>query len=340
MELIVYRHNSYNLITTIDLLVLIPLLLYSAPPSKPTSMPDGNKKGAYGNSAGPEASFRRTWDREAYAAKASEREAREREEGKARYEAKLSGKKYYAPPPTSHHPSSSSSNRQDGRGRPDQGPSSGDNYVDARASRLDVSSQIGKVHMLTGSMASVTGRRGRGAGFYCEDCDLTFKDNLQWVDHLNSKQHLIALAAKRGERPGEVGEVKRASLEEVRARLRFLKEKRERETKEAGLSGGVLLEERLRIREAEWEQEREERRVKRREARRRNKGEGGDGGARKDGGVVEGGEEGRGKEEKETRDQDKQRPSAQNGSVVEMDVDMDSEMAKMMGFQGFGTTKA
>ncbi|KAI9749779.1 MAG: hypothetical protein M1815_002274 [Lichina confinis] len=242
-----------------------------------------NKKSAYGSSAGPEASFRRTWDREAYAAKASEREAREREESKARYEARLAGKKYHAPPPPRAPPATSLTLSKDKDGRGDGGRHAPpNNYVDARASRLDVSAQIGKVQMLTGTMAAVTGRRGRGAGFYCEDCDLTFKDNLQWVDHLNSKQHLVSLAARRGSADAGdgLGEVKRATLEDVRERLRYLKDKKLRDEHEAQLSGTVLLQERLKMREEEFEKERELRRIKRRERRRNNHGGVGAGDAR------------------------------------------------------------
>ncbi|PHH86550.1 hypothetical protein CDD83_10074 [Cordyceps sp. RAO-2017] len=60
-------------------------------------MADGQKsKSAYGAPAG-DTDFRRTWDLDEYAARAKEREAKEREEGKARYEARLAGKKYHKP---------------------------------------------------------------------------------------------------------------------------------------------------------------------------------------------------------------------------------------------------
>ena len=103
------------------------------------------------------------------------------------------------------------------------------------------------------------GKRGKGAGFYCGDCDLTFKDNLQFVDHLNSRQHLVAV--------GETGEVKRAGVEEVRERLRWLKERREAEEEEER-KGRVGLRERLDGREREEEAERERKRVERRNKRR------------------------------------------------------------------------
>ncbi|CCE64028.1 hypothetical protein TPHA_0G01920 [Tetrapisispora phaffii CBS 4417] len=34
-------------------------------------------------------------------------------------------------------------------------------------------------------------KKGKQFGFYCELCDLTFKDNLQYIDHLNHKTHNI-----------------------------------------------------------------------------------------------------------------------------------------------------
>ena len=30
-------------------------------------------------------------------------------------------------------------------------------------------------------------------GFYCETCSVTLKDNLSFLDHLNSKQHLVLI---------------------------------------------------------------------------------------------------------------------------------------------------
>ncbi|KAI9882966.1 MAG: hypothetical protein M1823_005284 [Watsoniomyces obsoletus] len=282
-------------------------------------MTDPTKQSAYGGRPSAEASFRRTWDREAYAAKAASREASEREEGKARYEAKLAGRKYYAPPPSSSsHPPPSSSSTQD-------------NLIDARTSRLDVSSSVGKVHILTGIQATLTGRRGRGAGFYCESCDLTFKDNLQWVDHLNSKQHLVNTGN------GNLAEVKRATLEEVRQRLRFLKERKEREEKERKLlegegGTGILLEERLKGRHEEMEKERERRREKRRERRRKNGNNGnGDGDGDANGGTGE------------TENGDVKMEDVRIGNSIEepqtQEEDEEMKMARMMGFQGFGTTK-
>ncbi|KAL9094107.1 MAG: hypothetical protein Q9165_003522 [Trypethelium subeluteriae] len=197
-------------------------------------MADSKKSGAYGTGSS-DTSFRRTWDKSEYADKAAAREQKLKDEGKARYEAALAGKKYVrraSTPPDAHE-------------------------TEARKARLDVASQVGKTMLVPAG--SAVGKRGKGAGFYCDACDLTFKDNLQFVEHLNSRQHLVAT--------GQSGEVKRATVQEVTERLAWLKRKREDE-KEAEV---VDLGERLAVRQEQDEREREERRRKRNEKRRKTK---------------------------------------------------------------------
>ncbi|KAI9696124.1 MAG: hypothetical protein M1836_005955 [Candelina mexicana] len=198
-------------------------------------MPDLPRSSAYGPTTS-DTSFRKTWDRAEYAQKAEAREAALKQEGAERYEAKLSGRKYV---PRARTP-----------------PDAID--TTSRASRLDVSANIGKTTLVPAGAS--LGKRGRGAGFYCGECDLTFKDNLQFVDHLNSRQHLVAT--------GQTGEVRRASVGEVRERLGWLKRKREEERRGEVLDLGVRLEV---AREGE-EREREERRRRRNEKRRKGRG--------------------------------------------------------------------
>ncbi|KAF2465464.1 uncharacterized protein BDR25DRAFT_306608 [Lindgomyces ingoldianus] len=194
-----------------------------------------NRQGAYGGTNGGDTSFRKTWDREEYAARAAEHERKQKEEGKARYEAAASGKKY--------------------RRRASTPPDARE--TEARSHRLDVASMVGKT-MLVPQGAGV-GKRGKGAGFYCEACDLTFKDNLQYVEHLNNRQHLVAT--------GQTGEVTRATAEEVHQRLLWLKRKKDEESK-----GEVLdLDSRLKLNKEREDQEREEKRRKRNEKRRKTK---------------------------------------------------------------------
>ena len=190
-------------------------------------------------------SFGKTWDREEYAQKAAADEARRKEEGKARYEAKLLGKKWHAPVDYSTLEATSS-----------------------RKNRLDVASMVGKTTIVPSG--SAVGKRGRGAGFYCSDCDLTFKDNLQLVEHFNSKQHLIAT--------GQSGEVVQAGVEDVRLRLRMLAHQKRAREEEDRKVWQLDLGERLKEREEQDAKEREEKRRKRNEKRRK----GGDNGIKQE----------------------------------------------------------
>jgi U4/U6.U5 tri-snRNP component SNU23 len=194
-----------------------------------------SKKSAYGTAAS-DTDFRKTWDRAQYEAKAQKEQEERREEGKARYEAKLEGKKWHKPADLSTLDSTSS-----------------------RAGRIDVASMVGKSTLVPAG--SAVGKRGRSAGFYCEACDLTYKDNVQYIEHLNSKQHLI--------NTGQSGEVVRATLQDVRDRLEMLKQrKREREEEDKRM-GEVDLNARLKKAEEIEDKEREERRRKRNEKRRK-----------------------------------------------------------------------
>ena len=188
------------------------------------------------SSAG-DTSFRKTWDRAEYTAKAEDRERKYKEEGAARAEAKSSGQKY----------------------RPRASTPPDAKETESRSARLDVSKNVGKISMVPAGAA--VGKKGRGAGFYCENCDLTYKDNLQFVEHLNSRQHQVNI--------GESGKVKKATLEEVRDRLEWLA-RRKREEKE-GVGIVVDLGERLVKRKEEEEKERAMKREKRNEKRRKTK---------------------------------------------------------------------
>ncbi|KAJ9626243.1 U4/U6.U5 snRNP associated protein [Taxawa tesnikishii (nom. ined.)] len=186
-------------------------------------------------SAAGDTAFRKTWDREEYAARHAQRQREAAAESKLRHEAAAQGKRYVKREAT-----------------PEDAKA-----TEARRQRLDVSSMVGKQTLVPAG--SAVGKRGKGAGFYCDSCDLTFKDNLQFVEHLNSRQHLIAT--------GQTGEVARATLQDVAERLDWLKRKREEERERETVDLGTRIEV---AREAE-EREREERRRRRNEKRRKTK---------------------------------------------------------------------
>lgn len=117
--------------------------------------------------------------------------------------------------------------------------------------------QVGKTQLVPAG--ATQGKRGKGAGFYCDACDLTYKDNLQFVEHLNSKQHLV--------NTGESGEVRRATLDEVKERFDYLKRKRADEKAREVVDFSARIE----VAKEQEEKEREEKRRKRNEKRRKTK---------------------------------------------------------------------
>lgn len=238
-------------------------------------MSDSKKGGAYGGSTGGgDADFRKTWDLDEYAAKAKEREAKEKEESKARYEAKLAGKKYHKP------------------------LTGNETLTSARRNVLDLSAQVGKTQLVPAGAG--VGKRGRSAGFYCDACDLTFKDNKQYVEHLNTTQHLV--------NTGQTTQVKRATAEEVHARIEFYIRRKEELEKEKATS----LQERLQLREEEHAKEVEEKRKKRKEAA----------------------------EKKREARENEAKVKLEYGEDVRIEGEHDEDdMMAMMGFTAFGTSK-
>jgi U4/U6.U5 tri-snRNP component SNU23 len=106
---------------------------------------------------------RRTWNREEAERNYEERLARERAEAK---EAK---------------------NKKAGMGKLPPPAATDSNSVQARTEAVI------KVEELRGKRELVTplyglGNKGKTAGFYCETCDLTYKDSFSYLDHLNSAQ--------------------------------------------------------------------------------------------------------------------------------------------------------
>jgi len=85
------------------------------------------------------------------------------------------------------------------------------------------------------------------------------RDNIQYVEHLNSKQHLVAT--------GQSGEVHRATVHEVRERLRYLKRKRD----EDKFMEVTDLDARLAMTKEQLEKDAEEKRRLRNEKRRAKK---------------------------------------------------------------------
>ncbi|KAH3683059.1 hypothetical protein WICPIJ_005968 [Wickerhamomyces pijperi] len=82
---------------------------------------------------------------------------------------------------------------------------------------LDFTKDLNKLTVIT---SQVTRTRGKAFGFYCEVCDLTYKDNLKYVDHLNSKVHFYKLQERDGKDDGSAN--KTITLEDVKKRYDML----------------------------------------------------------------------------------------------------------------------
>lgn len=183
-------------------------------------------RGVYGTKG--ESSFRRTWDKDEYSAKAAERALHEKVEAKERYDKKMGFVKRETTPPDV-------------------------KMKEARRDKLNYEENLNKLVVVPA--AAAIGKQGKGVGFYCEYCDLTYKDNLSYVDHLNSKQHTRAI--------GLSVHVEKATLEQVRARLAWLKEKKRQSEQEEEYDIEQRLQERRRIIDEERKNKKDRKRAKR-----------------------------------------------------------------------------
>ncbi|KAG5437873.1 hypothetical protein PCANB_000588 [Pneumocystis canis] len=195
-------------------------------------------KGIYGNSI--ETSFRKTWvridlflkkieDLAEYAQKAADREEEEKKKAKINWE-KKTGKFKREPTP------------------PDV------KIVEAR-DKLNLEENVNKTVLVP--YGAPTGRRGKGVGYYCSACDETYKDSNSWIDHLNSKQHLRAT--------NQTLKQERATLEDVRKRLTWLREKMVDEKKHIEFSLNQRISERQAIEEKERKDRKERKKNRKKE---------------------------------------------------------------------------
>ncbi|KAG1438097.1 hypothetical protein G6F56_012789 [Rhizopus delemar] len=148
-----------------------------------------------------------------------------------------------------------------------------------RTKRLELEKNVGKVQVIQSTDAR------KQPGFYCKDCDITIKDSVTYIDHLNGRKHLANAGISR--------KTEKAGVNDVKERLAALKRKRENPEQEQ-----YDLDERL----SSLKQQEEEEKKKRREKK---------------------------KQKKEQKKEEK----------TPAEEEAEDEMAKMMGFSGFGSSK-
>ncbi|KAJ2160876.1 U4/U6.U5 snRNP associated protein [Coemansia sp. RSA 552] len=148
---------------------------------------------AYGNAKGE--SFRRQWDSSTYEKKAQDREQqlREEEDNEDRRRKGLKPR-----PPRS---------QRQTRDPPE--------LLQARKSTIDLERMVGKTQVVQSSDVA-SGQ----PGFYCKACDVTVKDSLSYLNHINGKKHQRVL--------NRVMKVHTETVDDVLAKLQSLREARRR----------------------------------------------------------------------------------------------------------------
>lgn len=101
-------------------------------------------------------------------------------------------------------------------------PPSQRDLLTARDYKVDLDSRLNRT-----SVISEGGKDGSG-GYYCEVCDCVIKDSMNFLDHINGKKHIQNM--------GMSMKLKKSTVEDVKARFEFLKEKKKQEKKEYSLS--------------------------------------------------------------------------------------------------------
>ncbi|KZS93948.1 hypothetical protein SISNIDRAFT_478370, partial [Sistotremastrum niveocremeum HHB9708] len=180
-------------------------------------------KGVYGTNS---SDARRKWDKEEYEKKAKLKDEQERERMQENEALKKQGKRP--------------------RLKPKEDVPKPTELMKQREGSLELDKNLGQTMIVTNA-----GGRGPGQpGFYCEVCSRNHKDSAGYLDHINSRAHLRKL--------GQTTRIARSTVEQVRARIAFLREK----TKEASSAKSFDFEQRLAQIKAQEEAVRKQKREK------------------------------------------------------------------------------
>ena len=293
---------------------------------------------------------RRTWDEEAYEAKARERAAREKSSNS------VAGKKRPLPSSTESASETKSSSVLDAlkeetiaeefqpalKGA--AGPlHSKRAFVKARKQKLNLDAKVGSSEIVNADLAAASSLKDdndigitdgvtklvSGVGWHCRVCDCFLKDSLTYLDHINGRKHQRNL--------GYSMRIENSTTDQVVGRLEMLARKRQadREQREKerldGLGGDADVEnifdnmvkqkdDEVKRRKAERKKRREERKRREREGKQKQT-------------VSQETEENHQNEGKTPKEDDNKNEQENEEFEVE---EINPDMASMMGFSSFG----
>lgn len=127
--------------------------------------------------------------------------------------------------------------------------------------RIDVGAHLKKVQLLNPSLPF-----SQQGGFRCEVCQASFKNHDSYLDHTNSRVHLLNIGIEKAE------VLKAPDVGSVKARLEALKKKKEA-SKATPQNPVDLMEKRIEAAKISAERKRQEKYAKRKAARKRKASE-------------------------------------------------------------------
>ena len=187
--------------------------------------------GVYAGAA--QQTFRKEYNEDEAAKKFFERQQQERKDAMEKKDKKKLGRAYREPSP------------EDA------------NSIQARRERLNLSENLNKKVLVPAGATFSRNKKGKGAGYYCQECDMTFQDSISWVDHLNSILHL--------RNTKQTFKQDRATLEDVRKRLDWLRSKKAEAQRAQEYDLDKRLQERARIEAEERNARKEKKRARQQE---------------------------------------------------------------------------